>query len=139
VPDAELAELASALRRFRAGGHAVDRVVGAVCAVCAGCGGRVFGVDLDDEEGCGERVCAGCGAQWLMLDSADTIGQADLVECACPCGGERFRVAVGFAMAPSTEVRWVSVGLRCVADGFSGVHSDWKIDYEPSRHLLERV
>lgn len=136
MPDAELAELASALRRFRAGGHAVDRVVG---AVCAGCGSRVFGVDLDDEEGCVERVCAGCGAQWLMLDSTDTIGHAAPVECACPCGGERFRVAAGFAMASSTEVRWVSVGLRCVADGFSGVYSDWKIDYEPSRHLLERV
>ena len=35
------------------------------------------------------------------------------------------------------EIRWVSVGLRCGSDGLLGVYTDWKIDYSPSRQLLE--
>ncbi|GAA0594714.1 hypothetical protein GCM10009546_66160 [Actinomadura livida] len=40
---------------------------------------------------------------------------------------------------PDDSVRWVSVGIRCVADGVLGSCADWKINYEPSRHLLARV
>jgi hypothetical protein len=57
----------------------------------------------------------------------------------CLCGGERFDVAVGFALRKDGEVRWVSVALRCTADGVLGVYADWKIDYSPSGHLMARV
>ena len=55
---------------------------------------------------------------------------------SCPCGGETFAVAVGFAMAADDEVRWISLGLRCLTGGVLGVYSDWKIDYVPTAHLL---
>ncbi|MFI5896109.1 alpha/beta fold hydrolase [Actinoplanes sp. NPDC051513] len=34
------------------------------------------------------------------------------------------------------EVRWISIGLRCLTDGTLGVYADWKIDYTPTAHLL---
>jgi hypothetical protein len=34
------------------------------------------------------------------------------------------------------EVRWISVGLRCLADNTLGVYTDWKVDYLPTAHLL---
>jgi hypothetical protein len=40
------------------------------------------------------------------------------------------------AIGADDEVRWVSVGLRCVEDGVAGVYVDWKIDYAPTSHLF---
>jgi hypothetical protein len=74
-----------------------------------------------------------------MLDSADTAEVAVPEECACPCGGETFQVAVGFALRDDGDVRWVSVGLRCTTDGTLGVYADWKIDYSPTNALFEKV
>lgn len=80
-----------------------------------------------------------------MLDSADYLDDANPEECACPCGGEEFELAVGFAMVDVSmgdssvvgrEVKWVSIGARCVRDGTLGVYADWKIDYGPTDHLF---
>ncbi|MFR9780329.1 hypothetical protein ACL02O_30285 [Micromonospora sp. MS34] len=68
--------------------------------------------------------------------SADYWQDADPDECVCPCGGEAFQVAVGFALRADGEVRWVSIGMRCTRDGVLGVYADWKIDYSPTDHLL---
>ena len=103
------------------------------------CDDSGFGVVLDDEVGAAVRRCLECGGETPMLDSADVLAEADLGDAACPCGGEAFDVAVGFALLPDGEVRWVSLGLRCRADGRPGVYADWKIDYAPSRHLLAAV
>ncbi|MGA5305866.1 hypothetical protein ACPCHT_38645 [Nucisporomicrobium flavum] len=121
------------LRRFRAGGHAVEEVVESVCAVCSG---RSFRVAIDDEEGCAERVCVACGAGVYLADSAAYADEAELGPCECPCGADTFAVALGFARAADREVRWISVGLRCLVDGTLGVYADWKIDYSPTAHLL---
>lgn len=74
-----------------------------------------------------------------MLDSAEFVEDADLGEAACPCGGEIFNVAGGFALRVDGEVRWVYIGLRCVADGILGCCAEWKIDYSPTAHLLTQV
>lgn len=80
-----------------------------------------------------------------MLDSADYADDASPEECACPCGGEEFELAVGFAMAEvadaegspiGREVNWVSIGARCVRDGTLGVYADWRIGYAPTDHLF---
>ncbi|GLZ41983.1 hypothetical protein [Actinokineospora sp. NBRC 105648] len=123
--------LADHVRDFAAGGYPVSVVVP---AVCADCGGTEFRVAVDDTEGCAERLCVACGAFAPIADSAEHAGE--LVECECPCGGNTFAVAVGFALHADGEVRWISLGLRCRTDGTSGVYADWKIDYAPSRHLL---
>jgi hypothetical protein len=58
---------------------------------------------------------------------------------ACPCGNETFEVAVVFAVRADGDVRWISIGLRCVRDGVLGAHTDWKIDYSPTAQLFDRV
>ena len=67
----------------------------------------------EDNEGCAATVCQQCQAEAAISDSADHLGDAELGECVCPCGGETFAVAIGFAMYDDTDVRWISVGLRC--------------------------
>ena len=74
-----------------------------------------------------------------MLDSGDYEDEAKPGDAACPCGGESFEVAVGFALRDDGDIRWVSIGLRCVDDGLLGVYSDWKIDYSSTDELPVRV
>jgi hypothetical protein len=128
-------DLAGYIRHFRAGGYPVATVVE---SRCAGCDGRAFRVNLDEEENA-QRVCLACGASAFIGDSADYWDGDDYDTCACPCGGEEFAVAVGFALFDDGDIRWISVGLRCLKDNILGVYADVKIDYGPSRHLLDRV
>jgi hypothetical protein len=109
------------VREFAAGGYPVEHVTPIVCARCAG---TLFEVIIDDDEGCAATTCLSCRAQSPVADSEDYLDEAELAECACPCGGEVFSAVVGFAMTESGEVRWISVGLRCVADGVLGVYAD---------------
>lgn len=133
----DFAALAAYVTAYRAGGHEVTTVLPAVCA----CGGRAFAIGVDDEAGAAERLCAVCGRAAFIADSADYWEEAVPEQCACPCGGELFEIGVGFASSAdgSGDVRWISVGLRCLADGLLGVYTDWKIDYGPSAGLLGMV
>jgi hypothetical protein len=72
-------------------------------------------------------------------DSQDTVDSADLGQAACPCGGKRFEMAVGFALRDEGEIRWVYIALRCAADRTLGVYAAWKFDYSPTAQLLEQV
>ncbi|MBQ0888763.1 hypothetical protein KBZ94_28265 [Streptomyces sp. RM72] len=105
-------------------------------SVCEGCGGRVFFV-LVNASGA-ERECSGCDSRAFIVDSEeywdDEPGAA-----GCPCGSEEFEAAVAFSLGTDGSVRWVTVGLRCIKDGFCGIYADWKIDYEPTDHLLAMV
>lgn len=116
-----------------------DRRVKIVPSVCGGCDGRVFFVLVDDVEGGAERVCAGCGGRAFIADSEEFWEDADPGEAGCPCGSEEFEAAVAFSLAGDGSVRWVTVGLRCIKDGFCGVYADWKIDYGPTDPLLTMV
>lgn len=128
-----LTALTTAIVGYRAGGYAVDRVVPCVCR----CGADEFSVLFDDEVGVAARICAACGDEHGMLDSDDHFDDVEAVDMAtCTCGGQKFTAAVGFALLPDGEVRWVSVGLSCTADRVAGVYVDWKIDYGPSSGLL---
>ncbi|MCY1142010.1 hypothetical protein OWR29_28795 [Actinoplanes sp. Pm04-4] len=128
-----LDDLTAYLREYRAGGYPVQHVKEVTCRQCQQGSFRVL---VDDEQGCALTICLGCGTTEPLADSSDQLDGAELGECACPCGGETFAVAVGFAMTTDDEVRWISVGLRCLTDGTLGVYSDWKIDYAPTAHLL---
>ena len=132
----EAADLKAFLEDYEAGGYPVARVVPAACT----CGAGRFEIALSDDGDAVRRRCARCGEEKLMLDSAehwDADDEPD--ECACPCEGEVFEAAVGFACRDDGSIRWVSVGLRCVECGILGVYADWKIDYEPSAQLLTAV
>lgn len=130
----DFADLAAFIREFEAQGYTVAEVTESVCAQC---GGHAFRVVAGDDVA--QRSCTRCGASAFMVDSADYWGEAETGECECPCGGEEFAAAVGFSLHPDGEVRWVSVGLRCLADGAMGVYADWKINYGPSAHLVRRA
>lgn len=115
------------------------RPVLVVPSVCGECAGRVFSV-LVNESGA-ERECAGCGSRAFVADSAEHWDEESLADdepgpAGCPCGGEEFEAAVAFSLGADGTVRWVTVGLRCVLDGFSGNYADWKVDYSPTEHLL---
>lgn len=130
----DFAALAAHVKDHRAGGYEVTYVAESVCAHC---GGRAFEVGVDDEAGCAQRRCLTCGEFTLIADSSDYWSEAQPEPCECPCGGDVFAVAVGFAPAEADEVRWVSIGLRCLKDNRLGVYTDWKIDYTPSGHLRD--
>lgn len=132
----EIAELRASIEQYAAGGRAVDRIVVATCP----CGGERFGLVFDDAVGVAARICVACESEVGIADSDEHFDDVDEVEqAACTCGNDEFRVATGFALDGSGEVRWVSVGLRCTRDGVAGVYVDWKIDYLPSAHLLEQA
>jgi hypothetical protein len=142
----DAADIDEHLREHRAGGYQPDRFVHARCV----CGEATFRFDANDDEGVARRTCIACGLAHYMLDSAEFAEDAELDECACPCGNETFQVAVGFAHVETraadgdTEtvgraVKWVSVGLRCKACGILGTYADWKIDFDPTEHLYAAV
>lgn len=128
------AQLAGVLR-----GADDRRPVKVVPSLCQGCGGRVFTVRLNDSAV--ERECSGCGRRAFIADSEEFWDEESLADdepgaAGCPCGSEEFEAAVAFSLGDDGGVRWVTVGLRCVRDGFCGVYADWEIDYSPTHHLL---
>ena len=131
----EASDLDEYVTHYAAGGYPVSVVVHAACGKCDATDDGFY-VIVDDDEGAAVRMCAACEAEVEMLDTHDYIDDCEFGEATCPCGGDLFDVAVGYSMLDDGEVRWVSVGLRCRADGRLGVYTDWQIDYLPSRHLL---
>lgn len=130
------AELRRSVEEFAAGGYPVDRVIPAVCE----CGNETFLLVFNDEVGVAARVCTECQAEVGIADSDEHFDDVSVVEQAeCTCGNDDFSVAVGFSLNARGDVRWVSVGLRCSRDGLAGVYVDWKVDYEPTDHLLSNV
>jgi hypothetical protein len=55
------------------------------------------------------------------------------------CKSHSANVGVGFFLKGNKEVRWIYVGLRCSKCGVLGCYTNWKIDYEPTKHLLQQV
>jgi hypothetical protein len=129
----DAADIDEFVRAFTADGYPVARMVHSRCEDCSG---TTFALRVDDVEGYADRRCISCGRVFHMLDSAEYIDDASPEECACPCGGEEFELAVGYALRDGGDVRWVSVGARCIRDGTLGVYADWKIDYGPTDHLF---
>ena len=110
-------------------------IVDVTHAKCRECGGAVFSVILDDDEGCAVRTCTRCATQLAMFDSAMYVAEAEFEDAACPCGNESFFVAGAMAKGSDGEIRWVFVGLRCAVDNILGSYADWKIDSFPTDEL----
>jgi hypothetical protein len=121
---------------FTAEGHPADEIRDCVCSRC---GGRVFGLRGDGTEGCGRRNCRRCGRKEYIADSAEIWSEARPRTCSCPCGSKDFNLAVAFALRSTGDVRWVTVGERCVRCGVLGSFVDWSIDYGDNVHLLDLV
>ena len=116
--------------------YVADHFANARCA----CGGRVFRLYLDDDEGAAVRECVRCDKEHPIGDSKEYLEDAELGECACPCGGEEFEVTVGVSLYEDSEdVRWLYVGCRCRKCKLTAVYGDWKNEYEGYKDLLAKV
>jgi hypothetical protein len=104
------------------------------------CGGRVFRLALDDTQGAAVRTCSVCKESHPIGDSAEFLADADLEECACPCGVEDFEITIGVSLyADSDDVRWLYLGCRCSGCGLTVVYGDWKNEFNGYRALLGQV
>ena len=106
---------------------------------CVSCGGTTFELLVDDDEGCARRVCCECNVGAFLADSEDYWDDAGPGAAECSCGASSFELVSGFSLLETGEVRWVTIGARCPGCGILGVYAEWKIDYEPSRQLLEKI
>ncbi|MFF5230740.1 hypothetical protein [Dactylosporangium sp. NPDC000521] len=132
-------ELAAFLRRPEVGEYPVDEVRE---SVCGSCGGRRFEVRVMDTAKAARRTCLGCGQHAFIADSLEYWDEDDEVQvvCACVCGEEEFAAAIGFSLREDDDdVRWVCVGLRCLACGRPGVYEEWLIKWGPSNYLLDHA
>lgn len=108
-------------------------------AFCS-CGGSVFQVKLDEEEGVAVRICLACGLEHAVGDSKEYLDDATLEECECPCCSASFEMSVGLALyADSSDVKWIYLGLRCVECGLVACYGDWKNEYIGYEDLLKKV
>ncbi len=132
----EFADLAEYVRLYTAEGYVATDIRQ---STCANCGGTVFRLYGDTEEGAARRVCISCKQKAFICDSEEFWEDADPQQCVCPCKGKEFEVAVGFSFRETGDVKWVTVGQRCIRCGTLGSFVDWKIDYSPTDHLLKKV
>jgi hypothetical protein len=96
-------------------------------------------LEADQEEGCARRICSACVQSEFIGDSAEVWEEAEPEKCICPCKGDQFEIGIAFSRRADGEVRWMTVGERCIRCGVLGSCVDWKIDYAPSQHLLTQV
>ncbi len=108
-------------------------------AKCA-CSSVDFHLDADDTEGAAKRTCTKCSRQHFLCDSEEVAEEAEFQHWRCGCGSEVTNIGVGFSLRKKLgEIRWLYVGCRCVKCGILGCFAGWKIDYAPSRQLLDQV
>jgi len=107
-------------------------------AKCA-CGTDRFRLYADQDEGCAKRQCTSCSKDAFICDSEEVSEDASLKKVRCKCKKDVFELAVGFSLRDTGEIRWITVGARCVSCGMLGSYVDWKIDYAPTDHLYSLV
>ena len=120
------------LRLYTQDGNPVGRVEQSNCT----CGGDVFRLHADPDEGAARRTCAMCKAKAFIADSEEFWEEASPKLVKCPCGKSEYEVGVGFSLRSDGEVRWITVGNRCVSCGILAACADWKVDYAPTHHLF---
>jgi hypothetical protein len=124
------------LRYSRESGYPVHHFADAVCT----CGGRVFAVQYDEDEGVAVRTCAACKKEHAIGDSEEYLEAAELEGAECLCEEREFEVTVGVSLYEGSEdVRWLYLGCRCVKCGLLGCYADWKNEYNGYQALLAKV
>src|SRR5579859_1924911 len=129
------ADLAQYLRLLTEESYPADQIVQAICA----CGNTMFRLFADPVEGCAQRACTKCLQRTFIGDSAEYWDAADPKQIRCPARHTIFELGVGFSLRAESDVRWITVGERCVKCGLLGSPLDWKVNYGPSSHLLTQV
>lgn len=89
-----------------------------------------------------KRRCSKCGQEAFIADSEKHWPNYRPETVKCSCNNKEFELVVAFSMRTSIfykEVKWITVGQRCVKCGILGSSVGWKIDYSPSGHLLDKI
>ena len=124
------------IRYSRLNSYVAEHFSDAVCE----CGGRVFHLALDEVQGVAVRACVACKSQHPIGDSNEYFAEAELEECACPCGQMEFEITVGVALYQGSEdVKWLYLGCRCPKCGLTSAYGDWKNEYIGYKDLLALV
>jgi hypothetical protein len=104
------------------------------------CGGREFGLALDEDAGAAVRICSKCKTEHAIGDSNEYLEDADLQASGCDCGENVFEITVGLSLYDkSDDVKWLYVGCRCLSCGITGCYGDWKNEFINYRELLKRI
>lgn len=105
------------------------------------CGSTLFSVLADKDEGAACRKCTTCGSTSYICDSEDVWEEAEPEQWTCVgCDTDLANVGVGYSLRdPDGDIRWIYLGIRCGNCGVLGCYAGWKIDYSPSRHLLDQA
>ncbi len=107
---------------------------------CA-CDSSAFYLEADDDEGAAKRTCTRCEAEHFICDSEAYWKEARPEKWACvECGSLICNIGVGFSLyADKAAIRWLYIGVRCTECGVLGCFAGWKIGYEPSLQLMDKV
>lgn len=104
------------------------------------CGCSAFRLEIDDCKVAARRTCFDCGYEHPMCDSAEFWEQTQPERACCAgCGGDKHNIGVGFSLHEEGDVRWLYIGVRCVACGIFTCAAEWEVCYTPSRHLFDQV
>lgn len=105
------------------------------------CGSIDFELEADDEEGAARRVCAKCGAAHFICDSEPYWEEAQPRKWECvECASSETNIGVGFSLFNDKQaINRIYIGVRCARCGILGYFSGWKINYERSLDLMEKV
>ncbi|MFQ5732927.1 MAG: hypothetical protein ACE5KM_13385 [Planctomycetaceae bacterium] len=105
------------------------------------CGSAAFRVEADANEGSALRTCVSCGKGHFICDSEEYWDESDPENWQCiECEADQTNVGVGFSLYDDgDDIRWISIGVRCVQCGVLGCFADWKVGYGPSLPLMDRV
>jgi hypothetical protein len=128
-------DLAEYLRAYSQDSYPIEEFRLAQCS----CGGAVFHLHVEQDEGIARRTCVQCDSKHWMADSAENYEKgARLKKFKCiTCKSPNTNVAAGFCLtADKDAVKWVFVGNRCAECGVLGSMVDWKVGYAPSLQLL---
>jgi hypothetical protein len=131
----DFAVLAEYLRVMTAEGYPANRILQSVCS----CGGTTHRLRADPFEGVAQRSCVRCGTSAFIADSEEEWSEAQPEPWRCVCGNDTAQLGVGFSLKGDGEIRWITVGQRCVSCGVLDAMVDWKIGYDPSAHLLAQI
>jgi hypothetical protein len=131
----EYADVVAYLEELGPGGYPVHRVIQGKCA----CDQTVFRLFVEFEDELVKTACVGCGREGFVSDAGSHWEDASPEALQCPCGRDQFEVALGQSIKDNEWVRWLSVGVRCVACGGLGSPVDWKSDLDLSDPDSERI
>jgi hypothetical protein len=130
------ADIRGFLEAYATKGYEVHEFRLATCS----CGSDSFSLDADENEGVAKRICAICSAEHFLCDSAEYWDEAKPTHWRCiECASETTNVGVGFSLIGDKEIHWLYVGCRCATCGILGCFGGWKINYAPSRQLIDQV